>query len=71
MEHAATVMARSAVDLLTNPELLKSAHQEHQGHLIGRKYRPLIPDATKPPIDINEKTMDKYRSLMAKFYKDF
>ena len=70
MQHGATIMACSAVDLLTNSELLKTARQEHSDRLNGRKYKPLMPAETKPPVDINEKTMEKYRSMMVKYYKE-
>jgi aminobenzoyl-glutamate utilization protein B len=69
MQVAANVLACSAIDLFKNPEILKEAQKELADTLGGRKYKPLLPDGTAPPININEKTMDKYRSLMAEFYK--
>lgn len=69
MQVAANVLACSAVDLFKNSEILKEAQKEFAESLGGRKYKPLLPDGTAPPININEKTMEKYRSLMAEFYK--
>jgi aminobenzoyl-glutamate utilization protein B len=70
MQVAANVLACSAIDLFKNPDILKEAQKELAESLGGRKYKPLLPDGTAPPIYINEKTMDKYRSLMAEFYKN-
>jgi aminobenzoyl-glutamate utilization protein B len=69
MQQAAIILACSAADLMTNPELLKKAQKEHRERLSGRKYKPLIPETTNPPITINEKTMEKYRSLMVESYE--
>jgi hypothetical protein len=70
MQVGATVLACSAIDLLKNPQVLEDAKKELADALGSRKYRPLLSDSTAPPVNINEKTMDKYRSLMAEFYKD-
>ncbi len=48
---AAKVMAASAIELMTNEELLKKAWDEFEERLKGRKYRCAIPPEIKPPID--------------------
>jgi len=52
---AAKVMAATALDLLTNKELLDKAKEEHKRRLRGRKYKPPIPPEHKPPLDFWEK----------------
>jgi len=49
---AAKVMAASAIDLMTNEELLKRAWDEFKGRLKGRTYKCAIPPEIKPPVDI-------------------
>jgi aminobenzoyl-glutamate utilization protein B len=48
---AAKTMAATALDLLTTPELLQKAKEEHAKRLRGRKYKPPIPPDHKPPLD--------------------
>ena len=69
MQVAANVLACSAIDLIQHPEIIKKAQKELLEILCNRKYKPLLPEDTCPPININEKTMEKYRPLMAAFYK--
>jgi len=49
---AAKVMAATALDLLTNKEILKKAKEEHRKRLKGRKYKSPIPPELKPPLDV-------------------
>lgn len=49
---AAKVMAATALDLLTKPEIIKKAKKEHKERLRGRKYKSPIPPEVKPPLDI-------------------
>jgi aminobenzoyl-glutamate utilization protein B len=52
---ATKVMAASALDLLTKPDLLKRTYNEFKQRTRGKKYvSPLPPDA-KPPLDMWEK----------------
>jgi len=53
---AAKVMAATAIDLLTDEDLLKRAKEEHKRRLSGKKYRCPIPPDAKPPLDIWEKS---------------
>ncbi len=52
---AAKIMAATALDLLTKPEILQKAQEEHRRRLRGRKYRSPIPPEVKPPLDIWQK----------------
>lgn len=66
---AAKVLAASAVDLFTKPQIIEEAKQELSKRLGGRQYSSLIPEDLSPPIDLNRKTMEKYRALMEKYYE--
>jgi aminobenzoyl-glutamate utilization protein B len=48
---AAKTMAGAALDLLTEPELLKKAQDEYRERLQGRIYKSPLPQDAKPPID--------------------
>jgi aminobenzoyl-glutamate utilization protein B len=69
MDVAAKVLAASAVDLMTQPNILEEAKAELATRLGGRVYRPLIPGDSPPPIEINRKTMERYRALMEPHYR--
>ncbi|MFQ6054079.1 MAG: amidohydrolase, partial [Candidatus Bathyarchaeia archaeon] len=47
---ASKVIAASAWDLLTKPELLRRAREEWRERLAGRAYKPPIPADLKPPL---------------------
>jgi len=47
---ASKVMAASAVDLLTKPELLKRAQEEQVRRMMGKTYRSPLPADAKPPL---------------------
>jgi aminobenzoyl-glutamate utilization protein B len=44
-------MAASVWDLMTQPEILVEAKQEHARRREGRKYEPLLLPEQKPPLD--------------------
>ncbi|MFW9962226.1 MAG: amidohydrolase [Candidatus Sifarchaeia archaeon] len=55
---ATKVMAGSAVDIITKPELLKRIKDEHTEKMMGKKYICPIPRQVKPPLDMaKEKAM--------------
>jgi aminobenzoyl-glutamate utilization protein B len=56
---AAKTMAGSTLDLLTKPELLKKAKEEHKIKMQGRFYRCTIPDDIYPPLEIARTTAAK------------
>jgi aminobenzoyl-glutamate utilization protein B len=47
---AAKVYATSGLDLITKPELVKSAREEWIKRLAGRKYKSPLPADLKPPL---------------------
>lgn len=69
MVKAAQVLAASAVELILNPQIIAEAKAELAERLSGRKYRSLIPEEFDPPVDLNRKTMEKYRPLMEAHYE--
>ena len=52
---AAKVMASTVIDLLTKPDILNKAKEEHKQRINGKKYKSPIPPEHKPPIDIWER----------------
>jgi aminobenzoyl-glutamate utilization protein B len=68
MNTASKVLAVSAVELFSQPQILEDAWKEFTERLAGRSYRSLIPAGVDPPIDINRETMEKYRHLMREHY---
>jgi len=52
---ASKVMAASAIDLLTKPELIERAKGEQRRRLAGRAYRSPLPPGFKPPLDAWER----------------
>ena len=48
---ASKVIAATAIDLLTKPDLLKRAREEHKERLAGRTYKSPVPPEAKPPLD--------------------
>lgn len=50
--YASKVMAASALDLMTEPELMKKAWDEQRKRLMGKEYRSPIPAEAKPPLDM-------------------
>jgi aminobenzoyl-glutamate utilization protein B len=53
MEHAAKVMAGTAIDLLANPDLIEAAKADHRQRLDGTPFTNPIPDDVEPPLPEN------------------
>jgi aminobenzoyl-glutamate utilization protein B len=64
MLQAAKVLMASAVDLLVEGKIIEEAKGELKKRLAGREYKRLLPPDAPPPLDINRKTMEKYRPMM-------
>jgi aminobenzoyl-glutamate utilization protein B len=58
---AAKTMAGSALDLLTKPEFLRKAKEEHEEKMKGRVYRCPIPDDVAPPLEMARATAARLR----------
>jgi aminobenzoyl-glutamate utilization protein B len=52
---ASKVMAASLIDLLTKPQIINAAREEHALRLRDRTYKSPIPSDLKPPLDIWDK----------------
>jgi aminobenzoyl-glutamate utilization protein B len=50
MEHAAKVMASTAIDLISNPALIEAAKADHEARLDGVPFVNPIPDDVDPPL---------------------
>jgi aminobenzoyl-glutamate utilization protein B len=66
----AKAMAATAIDLLTLPEELKKIRQEFEDYSKEHPYKSFLPKEARPPLDINEELMDKYRPLMEQYQID-
>ena len=53
MEHAAKVMAGTAIDLLASRELMDAAKADHRNRLEGKPFVNPIPDDVQPPLPEN------------------
>ena len=58
---AAKVMAATAIDAISDPEIIINAKDELKERLADREFIKLIPDTVNPPLEINRATMVKYR----------
>jgi hypothetical protein len=52
--------------LLLDGKIIQEAKAELVKRLGGREYKVLLPPTAPPPLDINRRTMEKYRPLMEK-----
>jgi aminobenzoyl-glutamate utilization protein B len=50
LEHAAKVMAGTAVDLIADPRLIEQAKDDHRERLDGKPFVNPIPDDVDPPV---------------------
>ncbi len=66
----AKAMAATAIDLLTLPDEMKKIRKEFEEYSKKHPYKSFLPEDAKPPLDINEELMKKYRPLMEKYYSD-
>lgn len=65
----AKVVAMTLIDLLTKPELVEQAWKYfREEQTKDTKYQPLISPDDKPPVWLNQRTMDTYREQMRKYY---
>ncbi|MEJ2701657.1 MAG: amidohydrolase [Sedimentisphaerales bacterium] len=66
----AKAMAATAIDLLTRPDQLQKIRREFEEESKKHPYKSFLPKDAKPPLDINEELMKKYRPLMEEYYSD-
>lgn len=61
----AKVIAATAIDLLTKPEMLVKIRQEFEAYSEKHPYKSFLPEGATPPLDLNKDLMEKYRSAMS------
>ena len=61
-------LAGALLDYLTKPELIRQARAEFDQATAEMKYFDVLPANAKPPLDLNQETMERYRVEMSKFY---
>jgi aminobenzoyl-glutamate utilization protein B len=66
----AKAQAMTALDLLLNPDLLKAAREYFAEQTKETKWQPLIPEGTKPPIELNRDKMEKFAPELKKLRYD-
>jgi aminobenzoyl-glutamate utilization protein B len=67
----AKVEAMTLIDILTNPNLVKSAcGYFHNVQTKTVQYKPLIRSEDQPAIWLNQKIMEQYRPAMKSYYYD-
>lgn len=64
----AKVVAFTAFDLLTNPDVLAKVRAEFEELARKRPYKSFLPDDAKPPFGINSQLMERYREALQPFY---
>ncbi len=64
----AKVLAASALDFLTRPELVAEAWTTFREELGGAQYKPLLPVGQDPPADLNRDLMEAFRPAMREHY---
>jgi aminobenzoyl-glutamate utilization protein B len=57
----AKVMAATAIDLITKPEVLSAIRAEFTEYSKTHPYKSFLPENAKPPLDLNRELMEKYR----------
>jgi aminobenzoyl-glutamate utilization protein B len=67
----AKVLAATVLDLLLKPELIGETKRYFtEVQTKDKQYEPFIGPDEKPPVDLNQSAMDKFRPLMRPFYYD-
>ena len=64
----AKAMAASALDLMTKPEELQKLRDEFEEYVKEHPYKSFLPEDAKPPLDLNESLMKKWRPLLEQTY---
>jgi len=66
----AKAQALTALDLLLDPKLLEAARGYFKEQTKDTKWQSLIPEGTKPPIDLNREKMEAFRPELRKLRYD-
>jgi aminobenzoyl-glutamate utilization protein B len=60
----AKVIAASAIDLLTQPDIFNAIRADFEEYSKKHPYIPFLPDDAVPPLDMNKESMEKWRPLI-------
>ncbi len=60
MDHASRIIASSAMDIITTPDIIQTAKEELKKRLHGRTYHCLVPQEINPPLGLNAEIMNRY-----------
>lgn len=60
----AKVMAATALDLLTKPDMLGSIKKEFELYSKDHPYKSFLPEGAKPPLNLNRELMERYGKLL-------
>ncbi|MCI7304251.1 MAG: hypothetical protein SOR93_04205 [Clostridiales Family XIII bacterium] len=60
MDKAVELLTCTAVDLLSDPQLIQKAKEEFKERKGGQDYECQLPDDLCPPLELNKETMGKY-----------
>jgi len=60
----AKVMAGTALDLFTQPELLEAIKMEFAEYSAEHPYNSFLPEGAEPPLDLNRELMERYREIL-------
>jgi len=63
----ARVIAATALDLITKPELLEKIKNEFDEYSKKHPYKSFLPVKAVPPLDLNKNLMDKYRQTLMNY----
>lgn len=61
IDTAAKILASTGYDLLTKPEIIAEAKEEHKDRLGGKSYKSLLSEDAKPDLGINRDIMEKFK----------
>ncbi len=62
--------ALTALDVLLNPDLLRAAREYFAGQIKETRWKPLIPEGTTPPVELNREKMEKFKPELKKLRYD-
>lgn len=60
MDRAAQIISASAIDLITNPDIIDKAKVEWKERMGSNTYECLLPEGHKAPLGVNASVMNKY-----------
>ncbi len=66
----AKVMAATAIDLFQKPEELEAMWEEFKAFEEEHPYKSFLPEDAKPPLDLNQELMERFRARMERAEKE-